>query len=87
MGKVQKDIQKTNYVLRLFGKKNPVARKGHRTYIVKGIAQGRRPELVGGGMIGSAGGWSVVKAMRRARHHMKNDERIINFKIGRKFWR
>ncbi len=43
----------------------------------KGIAQGRRPELVGGGLIRSAGGWSVIKTMRQVQDHMKSDERIL----------
>ena len=28
-------------------------------------------------MIRSAGGWSVIKAMRRVQDHMKSDERIL----------
>ena len=36
---------------------------------LRGIAQGRRSELVGGGLIRSTGGWSVVKAMRRVQDH------------------
>ena len=43
----------------------------------KSIAQGRWPELVGGGLIRSAGGWSAVKVMRRAQDHLKSDERIL----------
>jgi REP element-mobilizing transposase RayT len=77
MGKVKREFQDTDYVLRLFGKKLPAARKAYRAYVEKGIAQGRRPELVGGGLIRSAGGWSEVKAMRRAKDHMKSDERIL----------
>jgi REP element-mobilizing transposase RayT len=77
MGKIQREFQDTKYVLRLFGEKVPVARKSYRAYVEKGIAQGRRPELVGGGLIRSAGGWSLVKAMRRAQYHMKSDERIL----------
>ena len=63
--------------LRLFGEKVAAARKAYRAYVEKGIAQGRRPELVGGGLIRSAGGWEAVKAMRRAKDHMKSDERIL----------
>ncbi len=63
MGKIQREFQDTKYVLRLFGEKVSVARKAYRTYIERGISQGRRPELVGGGLIRSAGGWLVVKAM------------------------
>ena len=77
MGKVQREFQDTDYVLRLFGEKVPAARKAYKGYVEKGIAQGRRPELVGGGLIRSAGGWSVVKAMRRVQDHMKSDERIL----------
>ena len=77
MGKVPRGFQDTDYVLRLFGEKVPAARKAYRAYVEKGIAQGRRPELVGGGLIRSAGGWSAVKAMHRAKDHMKSDERIL----------
>jgi len=77
MGKVPRGFQDTDYVLRLFGEKVPAARKAYRAYVEKGTAQGRRPELVGGGLIRSAGGWSAVKAMHRAKDHMKSDERIL----------
>jgi REP element-mobilizing transposase RayT len=77
MGKVPRDFQDTEYVLKFFGKKVSPARKEYRTYLAKGIEQGRRPELVGGGLIRSAGGWSAVKAMRRAQTRMKGDERIL----------
>jgi REP element-mobilizing transposase RayT len=77
VGKVPRDFQDTEYVLKLFGKKVSAARKGYRAYLAKGVEQGRRPDLVGGGLIRSAGGWSVVKAMRRAQLRMKGDERIL----------
>jgi REP element-mobilizing transposase RayT len=77
MGKIDREFQDTDYVLGLFGKKASAARQSYRSYVEKGIGQGRRPELVGGGLIRSAGGWSAVKAMRRAQDHMKSDERIL----------
>ncbi len=67
----------TAYVLRHFGRKVAAARKAYRAYVDKGVARGRRLELVGGGLVRSAGGWSAVKAMRRAQDHMKSDERIL----------
>ena len=33
--------------------------------------------MVGGGLIRSAGGWSVVKAMRREQDYMKSDDWIL----------
>jgi len=77
MGKVQNEFQDTKYVLRLFGNTVPAARRAYRAYVKRGITQGRRPDLVGGGLIRSAGGWSAVMALRRARDHMKSDERIL----------
>ena len=77
MGKIIRDFQDTEYVLRLFGQKVSGTRKALRAYVERGIAQGRRPELVAGGLTRSAGGWSVVKAMRRAQDQMKRDERIL----------
>ena len=77
MGKVKRGFQDTEYVLRLFGPKLSAARKAYRVYVQKGISQGRRPELVGGGLIRSAGGWSAVKALRQEQARMKGDERIL----------
>jgi hypothetical protein len=77
MGKVPNDFQDTEYILKRFGKKTSEARKGYRAYLAKGVEMGRRPDLVGGGLVRSAGGWSAVKAMRRAQRRMKGDERIL----------
>ncbi len=77
MGKVKRDFQDKDYILKLFGKKVSTARKAYRDYVEKGIAQGRRPDLIGGGLIRSAGGWAAIKKMRRYHEHMKSDERIL----------
>ena len=45
--------------------------------IIRGIEQGRRPELVGGGLIRSLGGWRAIKDARYSgRDRMKGDHRI-----------
>ncbi len=77
MDKISREFQDTGYVRRFFGDNLPSARKAYRAYVKEGIAQGRRPDLVGGGLLRSAGGWSAVKAMRSAKDHMKSDERIL----------
>ena len=43
----------------------------------KGIADGKRPELTGGGLIRSVGGWAAAKALRKANALQKGDERIL----------
>jgi REP element-mobilizing transposase RayT len=77
MGKIKNDWQDRDYVLKWFGKKEGEARNAYRNYVKKGIGEGRRPELVGGGLIRSQGGWSAVKAMRRSGGRELSDERIL----------
>ena len=77
MGKRKNDWQDCDYTLRWFGKTERKARSSYRKFIQKGIDQGRRPELVGGGLIRSMGGWSQVKSMRFLGMHESSDERIL----------
>ncbi len=42
--------------------------------IVRGIEQGRRPKLVGGGLRRSQGNWSAINAMGRLGMREKSDE-------------
>jgi len=77
MGHRLNEWQAIDAVLGLFGKSVAKARRQYRLFVEKGIALGRRPELVGGGLIRSMGGWSTVKSMRRLRDHVKGDERML----------
>jgi REP-associated tyrosine transposase len=77
MGNAKQAWQDTDYILRFYGKKASTSRKRYRQFVEKGIASGRRPELVGGGLIRSAGGWSAVKALRGNAARIKGDERIL----------
>jgi putative transposase len=77
MGKRGKDFQDVDYVLRLFSDTVVKARRNYRGYVQKNAKLGRQPELVGGGLLRSSGGWGVLKAMSKARIHLKGDERIL----------
>ena len=77
VGKIKNEWQDRDYVLKWFGKKDGEAKNAYRNYVKKGIDQGRRPELVGGGLIRSLGGWSAVKAMRRSGDRELCDDRIL----------
>ena len=76
MIKIRDQWQTTDTVLALFGKKKYAARKKYREFVEKGIPEGKKPELTGGGLIRSAGGWDVLKLLRRMKVHFKSDERI-----------
>ena len=43
----------------------------------EGVSHGKRPELVGGGLIRSLGGWSQVLSFRRKGIKVASDERIL----------
>jgi len=77
MGKTACDWQNIEYVLKLFGNKISSARRNYRMFVSKGIAEGRRSDLTGGGLIRSLGGWQQVKALRRIGIRFKCDERIL----------
>ncbi len=78
MDKKRRPWQDNGYVLSYFGKSLREARKRYLQYIEAGIEQGRRPELVGGGLIRSLGGWQAVKNVRfSGQDRIKGDHRIL----------
>lgn len=77
MGSHQNAWQNVKSVLRQFGKTFAAARKNYRAFVGKGIEQGKRTDLTGGGLIRSVGGWIAVKGLRAGGVHEKSDERIL----------
>ena len=77
MGKVNRDWQDIEWLLKLFDGRLWIARRRYRAYVNKGISEGRRSDLIGGGLIRSSGGWAAVKEKRRAKIFDKSDERIL----------
>jgi REP element-mobilizing transposase RayT len=77
LGREKRPWQDVGYVLGQFGGGVREARRRYRAYVKEGIGQGRRPELVGGGLIRSLGGWVKAKALRKGEGRLKGDERIL----------
>ncbi len=77
LGTVPRSWQATEEVLGRFGPTRRRARAGYRAFVAAGVPQGRRPDLQGGGLIRSLGGWAVVAALRRGREAYLGDERIL----------
>jgi len=63
------------FVLSQFSATRRKAVYGYRRFMEEGIAMGRKPELVGGGLIRSLGGWSQVRSAG-SKGAGKGDERI-----------
>ena len=76
-GKVSYPWQDRDYVLGWFGKKEKEAVRAYREFVKEGVSVGRRPELVGGGLVRSLGGWSEVLSLRRQGKGELSDERIL----------
>jgi REP-associated tyrosine transposase len=77
LGRVPRPWQATPPILRQFGPTLARARKAYRAFVAAGLPQGRRPELQGGGLLRSLGGWQAVAQLRRGREAYLGDERIL----------
>lgn len=73
-----REWQDLKFVFAFFGRKVGDARKKYLDYVKEGVDLGRRPELVGGGLIRSLGGWEKVKNIRlKGQDRLKSDQRIL----------
>jgi REP element-mobilizing transposase RayT len=77
LGTVPRPWQDTATILRQFSATPRRAVAAYRTFVAAGLPQGRRPELQGGGLLRSHGGWVGVTALRRGREAFQGDERIL----------
>lgn len=74
MGQLECPWFPVDEILTLFGQSTGSGRAAYRNYVEEGIEQGRKEELVGGGLVRSAGGWAEVK---KSQNHGMSDERIL----------
>jgi len=77
MGEEKRGWQDVGTVLGYFGRRKKRAIVAYENYVREGIEKGRRPELVGGGLIRSLGGWSEVLSLKRRGERVASDERIL----------
>ncbi|MEK7205308.1 MAG: transposase [candidate division NC10 bacterium] len=77
LGTVPRPWQAAHEVLGQFGPNRRRARAAYRAFVAEGLGRGRRPELQGGGLIRSLGGWQAVAALRRGREAYRGDERVL----------
>ena len=77
MGNQKAKWQDDGMILKLFARTKKAARRQYREFVEKGIEAGRRPELVGGGLVRSVGGWKKAKIFFKGQDRIKGDERIM----------
>ena len=68
-GRCRHDWQNTKYILSLFGRRTSEARRKYSEFVEKGVCDGERPELVGGGPAAMAG--LPIKSLNRKKIEAK----------------
>src|SRR4030042_314908 len=77
VGKKNRSWQDRDYVLRYFGQTEREAKRRYVSFVSKGIEEGSRPDLVGGGLLRTVGGWKGLEDLRDSGERVRGDERIL----------
>jgi len=77
MKRIRYEWQDRDYLLGHFGTREASAMKSYQDFVASASMLGRQPELTGGGLIRSIGGWSEVKSLRKRGLKQFSDERIL----------
>ncbi|OEU65234.1 MAG: transposase [Desulfobacterales bacterium PC51MH44] len=77
LGKYKAEWQSSDFILLLFDTRISKARRLYRKFVEQGIKLGKQPDLIGGGLVRSAGGWTAVRSLAKAGIYFKSDERIL----------
>ena len=77
LGTVPRPWQDTRTILAQFGPRHGRAQRAYQAFVAAGLPQGRRPELQGGGLLRSLGGWAGLSALRRGREAALGDPRVL----------
>jgi REP element-mobilizing transposase RayT len=77
IGKAKHPWTDADYVLLQFGRTKRKSQAEYRKFMREGVGLGKQPELTGGGLLRSLGGWSQVIAKRRTGKEEEGDERIL----------
>lgn len=77
VGKETSPWMDRDFTLLQFGKTRGKAVGAYRSFISAGFSMGHLPQLVGGGLVRSLGGWSKVASLKQHGAPEKGDERIL----------
>ena len=76
-GRKERPWQDKSEVLRRFHEKASIAVRQYREFVEEGFSKKKRPELTGGGLKRSAGGWEGIRNLQQKGELWRGDERIL----------
>lgn len=77
LGNNHAEWQDSGEILTRFGSTVKRARRACLEFVRKGISEGKRSDLTGGGLIRSVGGWQQLRELRKLGERWRGDERIL----------
>ena len=77
MGRIHRSWQETSNVLERFGTDIKDARLKYQEFIQQGLKTEKAPDLLGGGLIRSLGGFEQASELRREQDHQLYDSRVL----------
>ncbi|WP_179957855.1 transposase, partial [Exilibacterium tricleocarpae] len=77
LGRHRQPWQEVNALLGLFGERLSTARRRYHQFMEEGLQAGGTPDLSGGGLIRSYGGWELATSARKEHTLRIGDERIL----------
>ena len=77
MGRFKNNWQDRDYVIAHFGESTLEGKNNYYEYVKKVSGRETEPDLSGGGLVRSYGGWSNIKMLRRTGRRPASDERIL----------
>jgi REP element-mobilizing transposase RayT len=77
LNRIRHEWQERDSVLACFGVREGLSKKAYLEFVVAESVLGQQPELTGGGLVRSMGGWSEVKSQRKRGEKQFADERIL----------
>jgi REP element-mobilizing transposase RayT len=77
LNRLRHEWQDRDAVLEYFGQQEFSALQAYQEFVATESGLGQQPELTGGGLIRSVGGWSEVRSLRKRGEKQFSDERIL----------
>ncbi|MBN1595138.1 transposase [candidate division FCPU426 bacterium] len=77
IGRNENQFQEVGEVLLQFAQTRKTAIREYKLFIEEGWEEGKREDLIGGGLVRSAGGWQGILELKKQKERWQGDDRIL----------